>query len=283
MTLMELKAERPHWSYSSLNALLTICSLQWAFERLWKVKPEGPVPVALTFGSAFHRVLEFEAAARMDGRQVGAAELQDLFDVVLRRQVEEDGEVDFGDQDVESSAAQGRDMVACYLASVSPGERVLAINHAFCVPLVTADGTVLDKPLIGEADCIVENGKPAVVDWKSAGQRYSDQKVRTSMQATAMLLGVNSTFGPVEDFRFDVVVKLKKAPVFESYRTQRTEDDYHRLAALAGVADRIVEAQAFHPNEAGYACAGCRYKSACKAWHHTQARTVKNNQEEIMQ
>jgi hypothetical protein len=275
MTLMELKEERPHWSYSSLNALLNICSLQWAFERHWRVKPEGPVPGALTFGSAFHRALEYQATARMDGRQVKENDLRDLFDTVLRRQVDEDGEVDFGDgADLESTAAQGRALVACYLENMDPEERVLAINHTFCVPLVTADGSTLNRPLIGEADVIVQNGKRSVVDWKSSATRYSDQKVRTSMQATAMLMGVSQTFGPVDDFRFDVVVKLKKAPAFESYRTTRTESDYHRLASMAAVADRIVEAQAFHPNESGYACAGCRFKAACKSWHRDRARVI---------
>lgn len=275
MTLMELKEERPHWSYSSLNSLLHVCSLQWAFERLWKVKPEGPVSGALTFGSAFHRALEYQAMARMNGEQVKAADLEALFDTVLRRQVGEDGEVDFGeDTDLESAAAQGRNLLACYLSNVDPEEKVLSVNHAFCVPLVTADGTVLSKPLIGEADVIVQNGKRTVVDWKTAATRYSDQKVRASMQATAMLLGVTQTFGPVDAFRFDLVVKLKKAPAFESYRTTRTESDYHRLASMAAVADRIVEAEAFCPNESGYACGGCRFKSACKAWHRDRDRVI---------
>jgi hypothetical protein len=274
MTLVELKEERPHWSYSSLNGLLNICSLQWAFERLRKVKPEGPVPGALTFGSAFHRALEYQATARMEGQQVNEGDLRELFDTVFRRQVDEDGEVDFGEQDLEATAAQGRDLVACYMANVDPQERVLAINHTFCVPLTTADGVTLEKPLIGEADCIVQNGKRSVVDWKSAAARYSDQKVRTSPQATAMLLGVNRTFGSVDQFRFDVVVKLKKAPAFESYATTRTEDDYTRLAAMAEVADRIVEAEAFHPNEAGFACAGCRFKGACRKWHRARDRVI---------
>jgi hypothetical protein len=273
MTLKELKDERPHWSYSSLNQLLHICALQWALERYWKVPAVGPVPVALTFGSAFHRALEYDATARLNGETAKGKDLGDLFDTLLRRQVEEDGEVDFGeDADLESTAAQGRNLVACYVAHIDPAERVLAVNHVFCVPLVLPDGTALPKPLIGEADCIVENGKRCIVDWKSGAQRYSEQKVRTSLQATAMLLGVTRTFGPVADFRFDLVVKLKKAPAFESYRTSRTENDFARLAQMAAVADKIVKAEAFCPNETGFACAGCRYKGACKSWHREASK-----------
>jgi len=275
MTLMQLKDERAHWSYSSLNGLLGVCSLQWAFERYWQVPPSGKVPGALTFGSAYHRAQEYLATARMENRQINEKDLRELFDTVFHRQVEEDGDVDFADGDIESAASQGRDVIACALANTDPEERVLAINHAFCVPLTKADGTTLVKPLIGEADCIVEKaGKRTVVDWKTSGTRYSDQKIRTSLQASAMLLGVNRTFGAVDAFAFDVVVKLKKAPAFERYVTTRGENDFARLAALAAAADRIVAAEAFAPNDTGFACAGCRYKAACKTWHCDQARVV---------
>ena len=275
MTLMQLKGDRAHWSYSSLNGILGVCSLQWAFERYWQVPPSGKVPGALTFGSAYHRAQEYWATARQEGRQIQENDLRELFDTVFRRQVEEDGDVDFDDGDIESTARQGRDAIACAMAHTDPEERVLAVNSTFCVPLTTADGTTLVKPLIGEADCIVEKaGKRSVVDWKTSGARYSDQKVRTSLQATAMLLGTTRTFGPVDAFAFDVVVKLKKAPVYERYTTTRSEDDFARLAALAAAADRIVAAEAFAPNESGYGCAGCRYKAACRDWHVSKERVV---------
>lgn len=275
MTLMELRKDRPHWSYSSLNQLMNVCSLQWAFERLWKIPPEGPVSGALVFGSAYHRAMEWQASARMTGDQVGASDLSDLFDTLIRRQVEQDVDVDFGEQDIDSCAAQGRKMVACYLENVDPDERVLAVNQTFCVPLVEADGGVLDRPLIGEADCVVENGKRSVVDWKTAKQRYTPDKIRTSMQPTAMLLGVSQSFGPVDDFRFDLCVKLKRAPAFESYTTTRTEDDFYRLASLAKVAEQIVAQEAFYPSECSFACASCRYKkSVCRKWHVDRNRLI---------
>ena len=58
--------ERPHWSYSSLNQLLNICSLQYFFEKIEKLQRPF-TPVSLAFGSAYHRVMEFIAAHRMDG------------------------------------------------------------------------------------------------------------------------------------------------------------------------------------------------------------------------
>ena len=41
--------ERPHWSYSSLNLLLNICSLQWMFEKIEKL-PRPFTPVSLIMG-----------------------------------------------------------------------------------------------------------------------------------------------------------------------------------------------------------------------------------------
>ena len=55
--LQELSSSREHWSYSSLNQFLNICSLQWAFQRYYQ-EPREFVTVNLAFGSAFHRTLE---------------------------------------------------------------------------------------------------------------------------------------------------------------------------------------------------------------------------------
>jgi len=265
MTLTELREGRPHWSFSSLNTLLNICSLQWAFERHWKTEPDGPVPGALTFGSAFHRALEWQATARMNGEMVDGDALQDLFATVLERQVEEDGEVDWKGDSIDDVAEHGRKLVRCYLDNIEADERVLVINHTFCVPLVDAEGNAAERPLIGEADCITRNGKTSVVDWKTSAARYSDSKVAKSMQATAFLFGVGRSFGPVDDFRFDVVVKLKREPAFERYSTERTENDFHRLASLALVAEELVTNETFHPAEGGFAspCGSCRFKGAC--------------------
>jgi len=249
----------------------------WAFERHWKLPPEGPVSAALVTGSAYHRCLEREATARMHGEDINRDELPDLFTTLLERQVEDDGEVNWKKTSQEEAAEQGRKLVKCHLDNINPDERVLAVNQTFCVPLVDADGNVAERPLIGEADCIVDSGKGAVVvDWKTSATRYSTWKVAKSPQATAMLYGIGRSHGPVGSFRFDIVVKLKRAPAYETYSTTRTQDDYDRLGALAIVAERIVEAELFHPAEGGFAspCGYCRHKGACAKWHKARARTI---------
>jgi len=44
--------------------------------------------------------------------------------------------------------------------------------------------------------------------------------------------------------------------------------------AQVATIDRIMAIKAFAPNDTGFACAGCRYKAACKSWHCDQARVV---------
>lgn len=47
---------REHWSFSSLNQFLNICSLQFAFDRIYRLEKTF-TPISLSFGSAFHRAM----------------------------------------------------------------------------------------------------------------------------------------------------------------------------------------------------------------------------------
>ena len=77
--------DRPHWSYSSLNLLLNICSLQWMFEKLLRL-PRPFTPVSLVMGSAYHRVMEFIALHRLEGRLPMPDETRDLFHTLWERE-----------------------------------------------------------------------------------------------------------------------------------------------------------------------------------------------------
>lgn len=268
--------DREHWSYSSLNQLLNICGLQWAFQRLYGLIPEFR-PVSMSFGSAFHRVLEWVAHTRKDGQRPKDSDAQELFTDLWRRQLDEDGEVKFDeDENAETCAAQGRDMVACYTRAIDEDEQVLHVNKAFCTPLVDANGNTLPKPLIGEIDCVVEKiGGIILTDWKTSGRRWPKDKAEKDLQPTAYLYAasVDEQFGKCPIFRFDVIVK-NKTPVFEQHATFRVKDQFDRLAELVKLADRMVEHEVFVPNESGFYCSGCGFQGACKAWHRQQAKVI---------
>ena len=276
MTTLQDYRDREHWSYSSLSEILSICSLRWAFQRLYRLVPEFK-PASMSFGSAFHRALEWVAHLRREGKQPKDAEASDLFDELWRRQLDEDGDVKFDEESsVETCAAQGRDMVACFVRETDPAERVLRVNQAFCVPLVDAGGNTLQKPLVGEMDCLIEkDGNTVIVDWKTSGRRWPRDKADRDMQPSAYLYAaqIDSSPNPSTTFRFDIVVK-NKTPVMERHTTTRTADQMHRFVELVKLADRMVEHEVFVPNEQGFYCNNCGFQSACKNWHHNRAKLI---------
>ena len=80
--------DRPHWSYSSLNQLLNICSLQWFFEKVERLQRPF-TPAAMAVGSVFHRVMENIALHRMEARLPAEQETRDLFMTLWEREQKE--------------------------------------------------------------------------------------------------------------------------------------------------------------------------------------------------
>jgi hypothetical protein len=275
-TLRELAIDREHWSYSSLNQFLNICSLQWAFQRLYRIKPEF-VPVNLSFGSAFHRTLEAISMQRLEGKLMKEKETADLFADLWSRQQQEDQNIRFDeDDDADKLSEQGRGLIACYRNNIDAEEEVVAINQAFCVPLQDAAGQVLLKPLIGEIDLVArKGGKKSIVDWKTSATRWNPGKCHRAMQPTMYLYGyeMNNGKGPLPEFRYDIVVK-NKTPVFEQHRTKRGLDAFCRMVEKVKLAEAMVASEHFVPNDEGMFCKSCPFQGACKTWHRDRNRLI---------
>jgi hypothetical protein len=273
-TLQQYREERPHWSYSALNQFFNICSLQYYFDRIEKLQKTF-TPVSLAFGSAYHRVMEWAALMRMQCQKVKAQEASDLFQDIWGRQILEDTDIKYDEEcDAETSAKLGRDMVTCAVSGFDPEEEVVSVSEAFCVPLRDATGVTLEKPLVGELDCVVRKAGPdKIVDWKTAAKRWPKSKAAKDWQPTAFLMAYSLKHGSVPGFRFDVVTKTK-TPALESHVTSRSESDFSRFVHLVKLADSMINAGHFAPNEQGFYCGGCPHQEACKAWHVAKTRTV---------
>lgn len=260
--------KRPHWSYSSLDQLLSKCSLKWAFQHVRMERPEK-VSASLPLGRAFHATADHLARERKAGREVWLADLLEVF--TQRWELElgaAEADVAYKDGgDAESTAELGRVLVATLAAEWPESERVLDVAVPFQVPIIDSAGFVAEKPLIGEADCVVEtpDGRIVVIDWKTSARKWPEGKERRDSQATCMLYGLRSRYGDAT-FRFDVVTKTS-TPFFQSLPTTRSQDDFDRLCRRIEMADRIVEAGAFHPDESGQSCGDCPYQGACSSWH----------------
>lgn len=273
-TLKELCADREHWSYSSLNQFLNICSLQWAFQRLYRLKPEF-TPVNLSFGSAFHRTLEAISMQRKDGKLMPSKDTQELFSDLWQRQQDEDANIRFDEEeDKEKLATQGRGLVACYASSIDSAEEILHINQPFAVPLIDASGGVLLKPLIGEIDLVVrKQALKSLVDWKSSATRWNPGKPHRSMQPTMYLYAYATNHGETPDFRYDILVK-NKTPVFEQHVTKRSQDSFHRMIEKVKLAESMIASEHFIPNEEGMFCKSCPFQGACKNWHRERSKLI---------
>ncbi len=265
--------DREHHSFSSINQFINICSLQYAFQRIYRV-PKVFTPVSLVFGSVFHRVMEWVSLSRRE-ETVKANEASTLFMDLWQRDMKDAADLKLDETAKPSDyAQQGADLVACAVENIDPSEQVVSVNEAFAVPLVTPDGSISEKPLIGEIDLIVEKeGRKTLVDYKTAARRWPKDQAAKSLQPTAYCYGHKALTGNPVPFRFDVLVK-NKTPVHEQHLTERSDDDFDRLAALVQRMERMIEAEHFLPNEQSYYCAGCPFQGPCKAWHRNQAKTI---------
>ena len=264
---------REHHSFSAINQFVNICSLQYAFQRVYKA-PKAFTPISLVFGGIFHRVMEWVSLSRRE-ETVKANEASALFIDLWQRDLKdaEDVKMDGGAKPSDY-AQQGADLVACAVEHLDPEEEVVSVNEAFAVPLVTPDGSVSEKPLIGEIDLIVQKaGRMTLVDFKTSARRWPKDQAAKSLQPTAYCYAHQNLTGESVPFRFDVLVK-NKTPVYEQHVTERAQDDYNRLAALVQIMEKMIEAEHFLPNEQSYYCAGCPYKEPCRAWHRNQAKTI---------
>ena len=267
-TLAELRRS-PHWSASALNAILNICSLQWAFRSLWKTPPAF-TPAALAFGSVFHAACSFAFRAGLVGGDPAPATVLELFGDLLSQECRSsEVPVRFRDGDsVDAMIPQGQAMLSALLADpVSRSGRVVAVGEAFSVPLPDIGGGG-SRPLIGEYDLVIEDDQGViVVDWKTAARRWPEGKADSDLQATCYLYA-RSMSDPEREarFRFDIVTKAAR-PAVVHLETTRDEDRFRRLEALVGGVEALVRAEAFLPSEQSFACSDCPYGEACKAWH----------------
>ena len=252
----------PHWSFSALNSVLNICSLQYAFGRIYKEVPEF-VPMNLVFGKAFHRGASYLFNMVKDGAQPEDNELNDFFAYALQAELNGSHyDVPLGEgKQIDDYILKGQQMLTTLADNLDPDDEVVATDVAFRVNLPGS------KPLIGEFDAVVEHqGRVIIVDFKTAASKWPAVKCHKDLQATAYLYALRQGLDSRESlFRYDVITKAK-TPTVTRYLTNRTQDDFDRFLQLVKIADRVVEDELFYPHETSFACSGCQYSGACLRW-----------------
>jgi len=256
-------------SFSSLNQLLNICSLQYYLERILRL-PKERVSAALVLGTAVDKGLRAVNADLINGKAPdGANSLQ-----VLRASLESAfgnrsiPVVSTKDESLDDLYDLGKRMIEKYISVIPPEEVPVDLPKRFTVPLIAENGEALPRPLIGELDCWIRtpDGRVGISDWKTAAARWSADKLEKDDQATAYLIaGEHILEKEPAFFRYVLLLKTKKADI-ETYYVSRSPRAKKRFLQKARMADRILEAGTFVPNDHSFACSTCSVRSACEKW-----------------
>ncbi len=253
--------ERPHWSFSSLNTLLNICSLQWKFKYIDKLEPEA-MSVCLPFGVAFHEGMSAYLRSIKNGAPNIEEAVKSFHDDFTNR-VDNNPLIDISNEARDELLIKGENMIRAASENYPKDMVVLDVAHAFSVDIPNST-----KKLIGEFDLIIRDtqNKLVVVDWKTSASRWASDKADKDFQATLYSYAMQEIVGSIPLFRYDVVTKTK-TPTFTPFLTERSPDDFKRAFRMIETAERIVEHKLFYPNEGCFACSGCPYGTACRKWH----------------
>ena len=259
-TIDELRQE-PHWSYSALNTYLNICQAQYFYRYVEQAEVER-TSVCFPFGKAFHAALSAQAWECMMGNSLRQDELVERFAEAFRIEAEATPNLIYKEgENFDTIIDLATKMLDAALANWTDYYTIKGVAQAFKV-----DVPGLDKPLIGEFDLIVRDGRDAcIVDWKTSASRWPAGKADRDLQATVFSYAYEKLNDTTPLFRFDVITKAKN-PVCETHYTCRDEAAFRRFESLAARVQDAVDKSVFLPNETSFACAECPYKNRCKNW-----------------
>ena len=262
-TLDELRQE-PHWSYSSLNTYLHVCSLQWYFRYVERAETEC-TSVCFPFGRAFHAALTAQAWEKLRGGSRSREELTECFSEVFKAESQAAPKLLYKEgENYDSTLELASRMLDAALANWPETFTVKSVSQAFKVRVPG-----LSKPLIGEYDMVGLDGRDCcIVDWKSSASRWPAGKADRDLQATVFSYAYSRERDEHPLFRFDVITKTKK-PSCESHYTSRGFHDFRRFEVLAQQTENAVSKGVFLPNETSFACNECPYRDRCRQWPRT--------------
>lgn len=264
-TALPIATEPRVWSYSSLNQLLRVCSLQFFFERVERLEPEqGSAAAAL--GTAIHYAAGLARRQQAAG-QLDRAEVRGVFSDAFAMSLDTGLPLVFPkNADAASLRELGVKLVDVFLDDVADStDEVVAVEQDFQVPITLPDGSV--RQVTGAPDLVVreEDGVLTVTDLKTASSAYSPVRVDNDLQATFYSYAAEQLYGEQVRVRFDVLVKTKEPRLARAY-TIRDEGTYDRLRALVAVGEQLVAAGAYAPADGSMFCGSCGHRRACARW-----------------
>lgn len=262
MATLDALRKEPHWSYSALNTYLNICQAQYFYRYIEQAEVER-TSACFPFGKAFHAALTAQAWECMMGNSMTREEIVEAFADTFRLEVAATPNLIYKEgENFDSMIELATKMLDAALANWSDYYTIKGVAQAFKIEVPG-----LDKPLIGEYDLIVQDGRDVcIVDWKTSASRWPAGKAARDLQATVFSYAYEKQNGTAPLFRFDVITKTKN-PVCESHYTSRGFHDFRRFETLANRVQDAINKGVFLPNETSFACGECPYRDRCRTWH----------------
>jgi putative RecB family exonuclease len=259
--------ETAHLSASGIRDYLD-CGLVYKLSRIDKLQPES-YPDSLVLGQAVHRVLAGFYQELKSGRRWCQNQLEQSFDTHWDELAHGRGDIQYrAGKSFATYRDEGKALLAAFNDQV-PQENgnILAIEQPFTFEL---EG--LPVPLIGIFDLVLEDpaGVITIVDHKTASKAYSLADVNQNLQMTVYHLAARAHGYQEQEIllRLDCLIKTK-TPRFDQNYTTRSEWEEKKavkkiLAVWEGISKNV-----FIPNDGGWKCRTCGYKTACREWFAT--------------
>ena len=256
--------ETAHLSASGIRDYLD-CGLLYKFSRIDKLQPES-YPDSLVLGQAVHRVLADFYQKLQAGIRLAQKHLEEAFDHHWEALAHGRGDIQYkSGKSFHTYRDEGKALLAAFNRDLPQEDsRVLGVEQAF-----TAKVEGLPVPLIGIFDLILIDpaGIVTIVDHKTASKAYPLADVNQNLQMTIYHLAARANgFGEKDILlRLDCLIKTK-TPKFEQYYTARSDWEEQRVIKKIQAVWEGISKGVFIPNDGGWKCRTCGYKSACRGW-----------------
>ena len=254
---------RDYISWSAISTFRT-CPLKYKF-RYVDGLPEESVSSALVFGTGIHSAVEQHFQAILSGEE--QPDIEQLMFAYRSAWLPHDPDtIQFGSTETRASLdALAARMLAAFLASpaASVQGRVLGVEEEIRGMLVQG---VPD--LYGRVDLLTEDSDSLVVtDVKTSRGKWSQEQVEDSGEQLLLYSHLASEISPGKTIatRFLVLTKTKE-PVVEEHTREVEPAAVKRTLAGVERVWRAIESGVFYPAPSTVGCAGCGYRTACRAW-----------------
>jgi putative RecB family exonuclease len=254
---------RDYLSWSALSTFRT-CPLKYRF-RYVDGLPEESVSSALVFGTGIHSAVEQHFQALLSGDP--KPDLDALMFAYRSAWLPHDPDaIQFGSSETRASLdALAARMLTAFLSSpaASVQGRVLGVEEEIRGMLV--EGV---PDLYGRVDLLTEDSDSLVItDIKTSRGKWSQEQVEDSGEQLLLYSHLASEISPGKKIatRFLVLTKTKE-PVIEEHVREVEPGNVKRTLAGVERVWRAIESGVFYPAPSTVGCAGCGYRTACRAW-----------------